>query len=188
MLKYALLGFLNYAPRTGYDLEQSIEKSTGHFWHAKLSQIYGTLKKLESDELVVSHVEPQEGRPDRRVYDITQAGRNDLREWLSTPLTDLEPTKDTLLLKLFFARQIGKEAILMQLRLQRDLHQRQAEHYREISASNIRRIAEEQPHLAEEAIFWEATRRFGELYEAMYVQWLDETIGNIETVISEDDR
>ena len=46
MLKYVLLGFLNYAPQTGYELKQAIDKSTSFFWHAKQSQIYTTLKGL----------------------------------------------------------------------------------------------------------------------------------------------
>ena len=67
MLKYALLGFLKYESKTGYDLKQTMDKSTGHFWHAKQSQIYTTLKKLEENGLLISHPEPQERRPDRRV-------------------------------------------------------------------------------------------------------------------------
>ena len=45
MLKYVLLGFLNYTPMTGYELKQFMDESTANFWHAKQSQIYTTLKK-----------------------------------------------------------------------------------------------------------------------------------------------
>ena len=82
MLKCALLGFLRYESKTGYELKQTMDKSTGHFWHAKQSQIYTTLKKLEEDGLVTSHPEPQESRPDRRVYTITESGEKALQEWL----------------------------------------------------------------------------------------------------------
>ena len=47
MLKYILLGFVNYQPLTGYDLKTLIDGSTGHFWHAYHGQIYSTLHKLE---------------------------------------------------------------------------------------------------------------------------------------------
>ena len=47
MLKYALLGFLSYRPMSGYDMEHWMEASTGHFWHAKISQVYTTLKQVE---------------------------------------------------------------------------------------------------------------------------------------------
>ena len=53
MLKFALLGFLNYTPMTGYELEGWINASTGNFWHAELSQIYKTLKQLEKSGEVI---------------------------------------------------------------------------------------------------------------------------------------
>ena len=71
MLKYVLLGFLNYRNASGYDLKQLMDVSTSNFWHAKQSQIYTTLKKLEEDGMVASHIEPQESRPNRKVYEIT---------------------------------------------------------------------------------------------------------------------
>src|SRR5437867_4219260 len=101
MLKYALLGFLNATPLTGYDLKRLIDSSTGNFWHAELSQIYTTLKRLEADGLIFSQVQPQEVRPDRKIYSVTDAGRRDLREWLNTPQIERSPLKEPLLLKLF---------------------------------------------------------------------------------------
>ncbi|MBW1868666.1 MAG: PadR family transcriptional regulator, partial [Deltaproteobacteria bacterium] len=132
MLKYAILGFLKYRPHTGYEIKQTMDKSTGHFWHAKQSQIYTTLKnkKLEEGGLVASHPEPQESRPDRRVYTITESGSKELQEWLSQPVTKLDDSKVILLLKLFFSGKEDKETILTQLRLQRSLHERQFELYK----------------------------------------------------------
>ena len=36
------------------------------------------------------------------------------------------------------------------------------------------------PKLRRDAVLWEATRRFGELYTQMYIRWLEETIDLIE--------
>src|SRR5262245_22506428 len=115
MLKYAILGFLNYRPMTGYDIEQWMEASTGHFWYARISQVYTTVKQMESKEFWASQVERQEGKPDRRVYTITQAGRDDLLQWLGETIVEPEIKKDTLLLKLFFGLPTGKVALLTQL-------------------------------------------------------------------------
>jgi len=90
---------------TGYELKQTMDRSTNHFWHAKQSQIYQTLKKLEADGLVVSHPEHQESRPDRCVYAITDSGKQAMATWLAKPVTTLEPNKQLLLLKLFFFRR-----------------------------------------------------------------------------------
>lgn len=180
MLKYALLGFLKYQPMTGYELKQTMDKSTGHFWHAKQSQIYTTLKKLEGAGQIVSHPEPQKGRPDRRVYQITESGEISLKEWLMQPVTKLESAKQLLLLKLFFSGKLGKEAILTQLQLLRNLHGRQVELYKTESPDFIDEITALQPDLRQDAYMWEATRRFGELHEKMYIQWLDETIAMVK--------
>ena len=180
MLKYVLLGFLNYTPMTGYELKQFMDESTSNFWHAKQSQIYTTLKSLEEDGMLESHIEEQEARPDRRVYEITDAGRNDLDLWLGQPETGLESRKETLLVKLFFSANTDQEKLLTQLRLLRDLHQGQMEQYETATSEFIRSIADGMPQLAKDAELWDATRRFGVLFEEMYVRWLDETIGRVE--------
>ena len=180
MLKYVLLGFLNYTPLTGYELKRFMDESTSNFWHAKQSQIYTTLKKLESEGMVKSHIEPQEGRPHRRVYEITESGREDLNRWLRQPQIKLEPRKETLLVKLFFAARVEKEKLLTQLRLLRDLHQHQAGQYETTACDLIDRTVRERPELAKDAELWNMTRRFGVLFEKMYVHWLDETIERIE--------
>lgn len=184
MLKYALLGFLNYQPMSGYELESFINISTGNFWHARLSQIYMTLKQLEEKALVTSQVEAQTGRPDKRVYTITPAGVDDLQRWLAKPLVELEPVKETLLLKLFFSRSIGKEAILTQLRLLLELHRQQLDQYENYTHPENLSLLDNHPELAEDALLWNRTLRFGVLYESMYVAWLQETIEKIEREMS----
>jgi len=183
MLGYALLGFLNYSPMAGYTLKQQMDGSTAHFWHAKLSQIYGTLKTLEEEGMIFSVVEEQETRPDRRVYSITESGRQSLREWLNQPLTETEQTKSMLLLKLFFSAQLDKESLIAQLRLQRQLHKNQMDFYQTETKALIEGIVKQNKGLKKDALFWEATRRFGELCEETYVRWLDETITILEETL-----
>ena len=180
MLKYVLLGFLNYTPMTGYELKQFMDESTANFWHAKQSQIYTTLKKLQEDGFLESHIEAQESRPNRRVYEITETGRNDLNLWLAQPETSLESRKESLLVKLFFSANTDKEKMLTQLRLLRNLHERQMEQYDTATSDFIRQIAEGMPQLKKDAQLWDATRRFGVLFEEMFVRWLDETIESVE--------
>ena len=172
MLKFALLGFLNYTPMTGYELEGWINASTGNFWHAELSQIYKTLKQLEKSGEVTSRIEPQSGRPDRRVYTITAAGRENLAAWLETPIVEEVDKKDPLLLKLFFAAPDDRAGIITQLRIQLRLHQQKLAHYREQTPTEMMGFASAHPELLPNARMWEATRRHGELDETMYIQWL----------------
>lgn len=180
MLKYVLLGALSYQPLTGYQIKQFVDRSAKHFWYAQTSQIYRTLDKLEEEGLLTSQIEEQEDKPDRRLYHITTTGLEDLRHWLAQPMTSIEPTKDALIVRLFFSAQLDKETVLTQLRLQRALHQQQLDVYRTQVKQDIQSSKETNPQLKRDALMWDCARRNGELLEAAYIAWLDETITRIE--------
>ena len=103
-----------------------------------------------------------------------------MQKWLSQPVTKLDNSKVILLLKLFFSGKEDKETILTQLRLQRSLHERQFELYKTEPTDFIEEVVASQPELKRDALLWEATRRFGELHEEIYLRWLDETIAMVE--------
>jgi DNA-binding PadR family transcriptional regulator len=180
MLQYILLGFLNYRPQTGYELKQLMDKSTGHFWYAKQSQIYTTLKKMEREGWIASRVKTQKARPDRIVYKITKSGLSVLENWVSNPIRELDSHKNALLVKLFFSAQAGRETVLTQLRLLRNLHQQKVRLYKSQAKNVIQESIARRPMLKKDALLWEATRRFGEHYEQMCLNWLEETITLVE--------
>jgi PadR family transcriptional regulator AphA len=178
-LRYALLGFLDLDSMTGYELKKNLDRSTQLFWYAGLNQIYPTLKKLESDRLVTSELEPQDGKPDRRTYRITPEGRDLLRSWLAEPLTSLPPGKNAGLLKLFFAGSLEKEIVLRQLQAQLELHRKQLARYE----GETRQVIEEivgATGLTREGSMWELVRELGEEHERTYVRWLERAIEQVE--------
>ena len=77
-LEYAILGFLNYRPLSGYDLKKVFDNSVRHFWPADQSQIYRTLTKLAEQGYVEQEIVRGLDRPDRKEYRITPAGREAL--------------------------------------------------------------------------------------------------------------
>jgi len=113
-LRYIILGLLGARPMTGYDIKRSFDRSLATYWNAGNSQIYTTLKALAADDLVSSEVIPQEGRPARRVYQLTEAGRQELGAWLSEPVP-ARFTKDEFLTKLFFCGLTSDEEALAHL-------------------------------------------------------------------------
>jgi DNA-binding PadR family transcriptional regulator len=157
-----------------------MDTSTTHFWNAKQSQIYTTLKALEEEQLIQSVIEEQQSRPDRRVYSLTDAGRAALNGWLNEPLAETEQVKSSLLLKLFFSARLDKETVIAQLRVHLGLHRSQVELYRAETRATIEAISSQNPALQRDAVMWEATRHFGEIYEELYVRWLEETITTFE--------
>jgi DNA-binding PadR family transcriptional regulator len=110
-LDFAILGFLNYHPYSGYDLKRIFDTSVRHFWPADQSQIYRTLARLAEQGLAESEKIPQEDRPDRKVYSITDRGRAAFRKWLVGPPV-LDGPRSAPLIQVFFAGQLSDAEIL----------------------------------------------------------------------------
>jgi DNA-binding PadR family transcriptional regulator len=98
-VKYALLGLLAGGSRHGYDLKSAFEELLGGSWPLNVGQVYTTLARLERDGFVRSRVVPQDLVPDRKVYEITAAGRKELVRWLSEPTNGPVRLKDELFVK-----------------------------------------------------------------------------------------
>jgi DNA-binding PadR family transcriptional regulator len=110
-LEYAILGFLNHHPLSGYDLKKIFDTSVRHFWPADQAQIYRTLNRLAEQGLAEMEVVEQEDRPDRKVYHITAAGSEQLRQWLLTP-QPIGDHRDAGMIQVFFAGQLTDEEII----------------------------------------------------------------------------
>lgn len=110
-LEYGILGFLNYKPLSGYDLKKIFDTSVQHFWSADQSQIYRTLTRLTERGWAEMEVVEQSDRPDRKVYHITEAGREELHQWLLTPLRPHIP-RNAALIQVFFAGQLSDDEIV----------------------------------------------------------------------------
>ncbi len=80
-LDHILLALL-HEPSTGYDLKAAFSDRIRQFWSAEISQIYPTLKRLERRRLLQSRVEQSSKGPNRKVYALTVAGREELLDWL----------------------------------------------------------------------------------------------------------
>lgn len=113
-LRYIMLGLLGARPMSGYDIKRAFDRSLATYWNAGSSQIYTTLKALAASDLVSSEIVPQEGRPNRRVYHLTDAGRLALDAWLDDP-APARYTKDEFLTKLFFCGLTSDDMALRHL-------------------------------------------------------------------------
>lgn len=81
------LAVLGCGDSTGYEIRKLV--SDGHFSHfvdASFGSIYPALTRMEAEGLVVSREEQQAGKPNRKVYSITDAGREEFLVALSKPV------------------------------------------------------------------------------------------------------
>lgn len=110
---HVILGFLQYGPLSGYEIKQKIDVSTRFFFAASYGQIYPELKQLEHSGLVTGTAKAR-GQRARTEYELTDAGRERLDEWLRSPGVTLE-MRDEGLLKLFFSERLSNAEITSRL-------------------------------------------------------------------------
>jgi len=89
-IKTLCLGGLILGEASGYDLKKRFEDGPfAHFHHASFGSIYPALASLLKDGLVTCREEAQGGRPGKKTYAITEAGRAHFRHDLAkVPLAD----------------------------------------------------------------------------------------------------
>jgi DNA-binding PadR family transcriptional regulator len=83
------LSILSEGEATGYEIRRlCVEGECSYFVEASFGSIYPALAKLEGDGLVTSRVEAQPGKPAKKIYAITDAGRAAFVDSLFEPLGD----------------------------------------------------------------------------------------------------
>lgn len=167
---YVILGLLNHEPLSGYDMKKRIEASISQFWDVGFGQLYPTLKKLETDGMVVGAEEQNPGRPDRRVYSITDRGRQLLQRWLTEPASK-EYVRYEILLKLFFGGLVEPEANIAAVEAFRARYQGAAG-LLEAYAENLRQVLGKSP----DHLYYLLTVMFGEKVYKAYLDWAEEAI------------
>ena len=180
MIRYILLGYLKYYPMSGYDLKLNLEHSIAHFWHAHHSQIYTTMRKLEEEGLVTSEIHPQDGAPDRRVYNITEEGINEVNRWLDKPLNYASPIKEEFMVRLFFSSDRSSQEVMAELITQRKFHEERYQVYKDLEYHLNHEIKKEYPVKDRDVRFWLFTLKMGLSFETMYIQWLNDTLNELQ--------
>lgn len=108
-LKYAILGLLMKADMTGYEMMKQFESTLCEFWSAKHSQIYPELKKLTEEGCIEYKIEIAGTQLEKKLYTITDFGRESFIKWLSKDVP-MEPTpKDIFRLRMFYSSNLEAE-------------------------------------------------------------------------------
>ena len=135
-LKHAILAFLDLSPMSGYELKKNFDQSVGHFWSTSQSHIYKSLEGLREEGWAEVELILQEGKPNRKDYQITPAGRAELHRWLTTPLP-VEPVREAWLIQIFFSHGLSNEEIAQLLESRMDAMRAGLEALREEGQSAI---------------------------------------------------
>lgn len=164
------MGLLCREPLTGYAVAGRMRARVGSFWEAHHSQIYPELARLEEGGFVTHRVVEQRERPDKKIYEITAAGLDALRRWVTEPPTP-RAVRDELVLKAYSVWLAEPKEVLVLFREEQRRHEERLLEYERLGSwmeeewgEDVRRVGS--PRFASYA----ALRR-GVLNERGYVEW-----------------
>lgn len=95
----------------GYDLHKQVVSNLGAVWRLGLSQMYAILKDYESRGWIKTVVEPQAGRPPRKMLRLTPEGRHAFDAWMQRSAHGLREMRVDFFARLYFARAAGTPAL-----------------------------------------------------------------------------
>src|SRR6266542_3782369 len=122
-IHHAVLGLLEEGPSYGYELKSNFEAAIGPQWgELNIGHLYQILDRLMRDHLVSRRSVAQDDRPDKFVYRLTKAGRQELEGWLASPFVRQSGYRDDFFVKLFVASRLGPARLRQVLRIQRDAY------------------------------------------------------------------
>lgn len=175
-LRFAILGLLSRESLTGYDLTKRFDTTIGFFWSAKHSQIYPELAALTKEGLVTFEVVTQTSKPNKKVYTITDQGREFLARWVGEP-RDKRTVKDPLLLRTWALGALDPALVLPHLR------EALADYEKRIGQfGQLKQLAAEETQGAPEGLWNGAflALRMGEMQAVAYRDWLRWAIDEVE--------
>ncbi|MBR0600389.1 PadR family transcriptional regulator [Sinanaerobacter chloroacetimidivorans] len=184
-LQNAVLGILTYSPMTGYQLGKIFDKSVNYSWTASLSQIYRELGILEKKGFVTSEIEKQDDRPDKRIYYITDEGKEAFVQWLEDfPENFASPKRDEFALRIFFGSQLDDAEMIRQFQKfvkEREefgkIMDRQKTAVMELNRS-IKKTTEKTSDQKDE-LYWNFIIKRAMMTNEVLIQWAKECIGEL---------
>ena len=179
MLRYGLLGLLNYNDLTGYEMTKTFEDSISFFWNVTMSQVYRELAKMLENGWVEFSVVVQTEKPNKKVYSITESGREELLKWLfEYNGASYFVTRNSFLVNLFFS---GLKDISENIKMLRQFREDCLAHAESI-AKTEQIIADYSDSVTDEihTEYWDIVADLGRSQIRETINWVDRSIKRLE--------
>ncbi|MBW7461105.1 PadR family transcriptional regulator, partial [Paenibacillus sepulcri] len=105
-----ILGLLHRQPLSGYEIKQMLEMPLSFFFDASFGTIYPTLAKLEAQGFIIKENVIQDGRPNKNVYSLTDAGRQQFQAFLESPM-EKDSFRSDFLVRMFFGEYMDTDTL-----------------------------------------------------------------------------
>ena len=175
-LEHAILMSLEERSGTGYELTRRFENSIGFFWKATHQQIYRTLKRMVEQGWVHCDQVAQQGKPDKKLYQVSDGGHAELQRWLAEP-GDPATLRHELALKVRGASLGDLDDVLDEIVRHRDRHAERLDTYRVIE----KRDFPDAHHLSGQSLHHYLVLRGGIRLEQGLVDWCEEMLNALRS-------
>lgn len=169
-LAHTILSLLSEGSLSGYDVSKRFDEGIGCYWQASQQQVYRELGKIERQGWADFETIPQEGKPNKKVYRITEQGWQELVRWYVEPS---EPTRirEDLLVKVRFGYKMPREVLLKELQHRRQMHLDQLSFYKE-KEDHFKSMSNPSIDMQ----FKYLTLQRGISYEVNWIDWCDSVL------------
>lgn len=166
-LKFALMGFLDIYPMSGYDLVKAFDYAALYLWHATHTQIYGTLKQMEKDGWIKGEVVYQTENPNKRIFSLTEKGRDEFSKWLREE-PEVPGLKHAFMIKFTYSKDLSTEEMLGQL----GVYENKLKQHLSVLQSEEKGAYLQMARNDRERLLWMMSNKHGIMYYENEIEWI----------------
>ncbi|MGK0440754.1 MAG: DNA-binding PadR family transcriptional regulator [Pseudohongiellaceae bacterium] len=174
-LKHVILAVLQKGSASGYEINQTFEGPLGIYWNTSHQRVYRALAALRNDGWVDFEHHSQAGKPDKKAYDLTPEGEQELQQWL-IDFQPVAPINESLMVKFFAGDFCPTESLLAQMKTLQKQHQKKLTNYL-ADAEIVKEVVDQMPLEDRRGYL---TLRKGILMEQARLSWCEEAIIMLE--------
>lgn len=106
-----ILGMLMNRSLSGYEIKQLYEDIFSYFYSSSYGTIYPMLHRMEKEDLITKKIVPQDGKPNKNVFTITEEGKARFNTYLLSPM-EADSIKSDFLMRLYFGQFVSNEMVI----------------------------------------------------------------------------
>lgn len=175
-LRDAILATLLDGESSGYDLAKTFDSAVANFWMAAPQQLYRELERMEAEGLVEARLVEQTRRPNKRVFDLTAAGRDALVEFTTVEMK-APAIRDGLLVQVQAVDVADADVMLGNIAQRLDLARTRLRRFERLRDHLLGGEAEEVFLRTSPRIGPYLTLRRGLMFERENIDWCDWALG-----------
>ena len=113
-----ILGLLARQSMSGYDIKRFLKSLSWLIDSPSFGSLYPALHALLEDGLVTVEVVPRQDKPPRKIYSVTDAGRQVLRRWMDQPVPS-DASLKAFVMHLILASTLSPASLIARLQQRR---------------------------------------------------------------------